>query len=154
MDLGSSLAFGLGTLLCGLMLLQAMPEHVYSNYPFFFALILTSTVTAKTVPVAIAEFTGRYVVDVGGMMTGGVLAAIPPVLLSLIFQVPTLGFSARLAIVHRQKASAMSKVLVFIRLFLSRVADPLKSARMLMQVLELTMAVYGYDWQGSGGASV
>jgi len=52
---------------------------------FFFALILTSTVSAKTVPVAIAEFTGRYVVDVGGMMTGGVLAAIPPVLLSLIF---------------------------------------------------------------------
>ena len=53
---------------------------------FFFALILTSTVSAKTVPVAIAEFTGRYVVDVGGMMTGGVLAAIPPVILSLIFQ--------------------------------------------------------------------
>jgi multiple sugar transport system permease protein len=52
---------------------------------FFFALIFTSTVAAKTVPVAIAEFTGRYVVDVGAMMTGGVLAAIPPVLLSLIF---------------------------------------------------------------------
>ncbi len=53
---------------------------------FFFALILTSTVAAKTVPVAIAEFSGRYVVDVGGMMTGGVLAAIPPVLLALLFQ--------------------------------------------------------------------
>lgn len=53
---------------------------------FFFALIFTSTVSAKTVPVAIAEFTGRYVVDVGGMMTGGVLAAIPPVLIALIFQ--------------------------------------------------------------------
>jgi multiple sugar transport system permease protein len=52
---------------------------------FFFALLLTSTTAAKTVPVAIAEFTGRYVVDVGGMMTGGVLAAVPPVLLSLIF---------------------------------------------------------------------
>lgn len=52
---------------------------------FFFALIFTSTVAAKTVPVAIAEFTGRYVVDVGAMMTGGVLAAIPPVLLSLVF---------------------------------------------------------------------
>ena len=52
---------------------------------FFFALIFTSTIAAKTVPVAIAEFTGRYVVDVTGMMTGGVLAAIPPVLLSLIF---------------------------------------------------------------------
>ena len=53
---------------------------------FFFALIFTSTVAAKTVPVAIAEFTGRYVVDIGGMMTGGVLAAIPPVLLALFFQ--------------------------------------------------------------------
>jgi multiple sugar transport system permease protein len=53
---------------------------------FFFALIFTSTVAAKTVPVAIAEFTGRYVVDVSGMMTGGVLAAIPPVVLSLLFQ--------------------------------------------------------------------
>lgn len=53
---------------------------------FFFALILTSTVAAKTVPVAIAEFSGRYVVDVGGMMTGGVLAAIPPVLLALVLQ--------------------------------------------------------------------
>jgi len=52
---------------------------------FFFALIFTSTVAAKTVPVAIAEFTGRYVSDVGAMMTGGVLAAIPPVLLSLFF---------------------------------------------------------------------
>lgn len=53
---------------------------------FFFALIFTSTVAAKTVPVAIAEFTGRYVVDVSGMMTGGVLAAIPPIVLSLLFQ--------------------------------------------------------------------
>ncbi len=53
---------------------------------FFFALIFTSTVAAKTVPVAIAEFTGRYVVDITAMMTGGVLAAIPPVLLALLFQ--------------------------------------------------------------------
>jgi len=53
---------------------------------FFFALIFTSTVAAKTVPVAIAEFTGRYVVDVTGMMTGGVLAALPPVILALVFQ--------------------------------------------------------------------
>jgi len=52
---------------------------------FFFALIFTSTTAAKTVPVAIAEFTGRYVVDVGAMMTAGVLAAIPPVVLSIVF---------------------------------------------------------------------
>jgi multiple sugar transport system permease protein len=53
---------------------------------FFFALIFTSTIAAKTVPVAIAEFTGRYVVDITGMMTGGILAAVPPVLLALVFQ--------------------------------------------------------------------
>jgi multiple sugar transport system permease protein len=53
---------------------------------FFFALIFTSTLASKTVPVAIAEFTGRYAVDITGMMTGGVLAALPPVILSLIFQ--------------------------------------------------------------------
>ena len=53
---------------------------------FFFALIFTSTIAAKTVPVAIAEFTGRYVVDISGMMSGGVLAAIPPVVLALVFQ--------------------------------------------------------------------
>ena len=53
---------------------------------FFYALLFTSTVNAKTVPVAIAEFTGRYAVDITAMMAGGVLAAIPPVILALIFQ--------------------------------------------------------------------
>jgi multiple sugar transport system permease protein len=53
---------------------------------FFYALIFTSTLNAKTVPVAIAEFIGRYVVNVNGMMAGGILAAIPPVLVALIFQ--------------------------------------------------------------------
>jgi len=53
---------------------------------FFFALIFTSTVASKTVPVAIAEFTGRYAVDITGMMTAGVVAALPPVIMSLVFQ--------------------------------------------------------------------
>jgi multiple sugar transport system permease protein len=53
---------------------------------FFYALIFTSTLQAKTIPVAIAEFIGRYVVNVNGMMAGGILAAIPPVLVALIFQ--------------------------------------------------------------------
>jgi multiple sugar transport system permease protein len=53
---------------------------------FFYALIFTSTLTAKTVPVAIAEFVGRYVVNINGMMAGGILAAVPPVLVALIFQ--------------------------------------------------------------------
>lgn len=53
---------------------------------FFYALIFTSTLASKTVPVAIAEFIGRYVVNITGMMAGGVLAAVPPVLVALIFQ--------------------------------------------------------------------
>jgi multiple sugar transport system permease protein len=53
---------------------------------FFYALIFTSTLAAKTAPVAIAEFIGRYVVNINGMMAGGILAALPPVLLALIFQ--------------------------------------------------------------------
>ncbi len=53
---------------------------------FFYALIFTSTLASKTVPVAIAEFVGRYVVNITGMMAGGILAAVPPVLLALIFQ--------------------------------------------------------------------
>ena len=57
-----------------------------NHHQFFYALIFTSTLAAKTVPVAIAEFIGRYVVNINGMMAGGILAAIPPVLVALIFQ--------------------------------------------------------------------
>ncbi len=53
---------------------------------FFYALIFTSTLAAKTVPVAIAEFIGRYNINITGMMAGGILAALPPIILGLIFQ--------------------------------------------------------------------
>jgi len=53
---------------------------------FLFALIFTSSPAAKTIPVAIAEFTGRHAIDYGMMATGGVIAAIPPVLIALLFQ--------------------------------------------------------------------
>lgn len=53
---------------------------------FFYALIFTSTLAAKTLPVAISEFVGRYVVNINGMMAGGIIAALPPVILGLIFQ--------------------------------------------------------------------
>lgn len=42
MDLGSSLMLGAATFLCGVMLLQSMPDYAYSNYPFFFTLLLAS----------------------------------------------------------------------------------------------------------------
>lgn len=53
---------------------------------FFYALIFTSTLASKTAPVAMAEFVGRYAVNVTGMMAGGILAALPPMILAFIFQ--------------------------------------------------------------------
>jgi multiple sugar transport system permease protein len=53
---------------------------------FLYALIFTNTSASKTIPVAIAEFTGRHVVDFGLIATGGVLACIPPVLIAVAFQ--------------------------------------------------------------------
>ncbi|TMK26512.1 MAG: carbohydrate ABC transporter permease [Actinobacteria bacterium] len=53
---------------------------------FLYALIFTSTNAAKTIPVAIAEFTGRYTTDFGLQATGGILAALPPVLIAVVFQ--------------------------------------------------------------------
>lgn len=53
---------------------------------FFYALILTSSLKAKTIPVAIAEFSGQHMVDYGMIAAGGVLAALPPVLIALVLQ--------------------------------------------------------------------
>ena len=53
---------------------------------FLYSLIFTSTTNAKTVPVAIAEFTGKYSSDFGLVAAGGVLAALPPLVLALLFQ--------------------------------------------------------------------
>jgi multiple sugar transport system permease protein len=53
---------------------------------FLYALVLTSTNASKTIPVAIAEFTGRYTTDFGLQAAGGILAAIPPVLIAVVFQ--------------------------------------------------------------------
>ena len=53
---------------------------------FLYSLIFTSTTQAKTIPVAIAEFTGKYSSDFGLIAAGGMLAALPPLVLALIFQ--------------------------------------------------------------------
>jgi multiple sugar transport system permease protein len=52
---------------------------------FFFALIFTSTYAAKTLPVALAEFIGRHNVNWGLLVTGGFIASLPPIVLSLAF---------------------------------------------------------------------
>jgi multiple sugar transport system permease protein len=53
---------------------------------FLYALIFTSTSQAKTIPVAIAEFTGRNAVDFGLIAAGGIIASLPPLLLTLALQ--------------------------------------------------------------------
>jgi multiple sugar transport system permease protein len=53
---------------------------------FLYSLIFTSTSQAKTIPVAIAEFTGRNAVDFGLIAAGGILASLPPVALTMVFQ--------------------------------------------------------------------
>ena len=52
---------------------------------FFFALIFTSTYASKTLPVALAEFIGRHNVNWGLLVTGGFIASLPPIVLSLMF---------------------------------------------------------------------
>jgi len=53
---------------------------------FFFALIFTDTYKAKTLPVALSEFTGRHSIDFGLLMSGGVVANILPVIIALSMQ--------------------------------------------------------------------
>ena len=53
---------------------------------FFYAVNLTSSLAAKTIPVIITEFSSKAGYDFIMAATGGVLASIPPVVLSLVFQ--------------------------------------------------------------------
>jgi multiple sugar transport system permease protein len=53
---------------------------------FMYALIFTSSDVAKTLPVALSEFAGRYTTDFGLVAAGGILAALPPLIVAVIFQ--------------------------------------------------------------------
>jgi len=53
---------------------------------FMYALLFTSSNSSKTIPVAIAEFSAQHSTDFGLVAAGGVLAALPPVVLAIIFQ--------------------------------------------------------------------
>lgn len=52
---------------------------------FMFALVFTSE-RARTITVAISEFSGRYTTDFGLVATGGLLAAAPPIIIAIVFQ--------------------------------------------------------------------
>jgi len=68
------------------ILAAAMFAFLLAWDEFMYALIFTSSNASKTVPVAIAEFSGRYTTDFGLVAAGGVLAALPPVILAAVFQ--------------------------------------------------------------------
>ncbi len=53
---------------------------------FLYALVITQTNASKTLPVALNDFIGRYGVDFGRLATGGVIAAIPPLVIAFVFQ--------------------------------------------------------------------
>jgi multiple sugar transport system permease protein len=53
---------------------------------FFYALILTQTNASKTLPIAINDFIGRHSVDFGMLAAGGLVAALPPVLIAFVCQ--------------------------------------------------------------------
>jgi multiple sugar transport system permease protein len=53
---------------------------------FFYALLFTSDLRAKTLTVAIADLAGGRVSDYGLIATAGVLAALPPVAIGLVMQ--------------------------------------------------------------------
>ncbi|MEA4942704.1 Trehalose transport system permease protein SugB [bioreactor metagenome] len=53
---------------------------------FFYSLIFTSSLNAKTMPVAIAEFNGKFTIDYGMISVAGILGSLIPVLVTLIFQ--------------------------------------------------------------------
>lgn len=53
---------------------------------FMFSSIFTSTYDAKTITVAISEFSKRGMIDFGMQITGGFMASIPPIALALFLQ--------------------------------------------------------------------
>jgi multiple sugar transport system permease protein len=53
---------------------------------FLYALVITQTNASRTLPVALNDFVGRYGTDFGRLATGGVIAAIPPLIIAFVFQ--------------------------------------------------------------------
>lgn len=53
---------------------------------FFYSLIFTSSLSSKTITVAIAEFNGKFTIDYGMISAAGVLCSLVPVIITLVFQ--------------------------------------------------------------------
>lgn len=64
----------------------AMLSFLVAWDEFFYALIFTNDLSAKTLPVAIADFSAGRVTDYGVIATVGVMATLPPAILAICFQ--------------------------------------------------------------------
>jgi multiple sugar transport system permease protein len=64
----------------------AMLSFLVAWDEFFYALIFTNDLAAKTLPVTIADFTAGRVADYGVIAAVGVMASLPPAILALLFQ--------------------------------------------------------------------
>lgn len=64
----------------------AMLSFLVAWDEFFYALIFTNDLSAKTLPVAIADFSAGRVTDYGVIASVGILATLPPALLAIAFQ--------------------------------------------------------------------
>ncbi len=53
---------------------------------FFYSLIFTSSLNAKTITVAIAEFNGKFTIDYGMISAAGIICSLLPVIITLAFQ--------------------------------------------------------------------
>lgn len=49
-------------------------------------MVFTSSLSAKTIPVAIAEFNGKFTIDYGMISVAGIVGSIIPVLIAVVFQ--------------------------------------------------------------------
>lgn len=53
---------------------------------FFYSLVFTSSLSAKTIPLAIAEFNGKFTIDYGMISVAGIIGSLIPVLIAVVFQ--------------------------------------------------------------------
>jgi multiple sugar transport system permease protein len=68
------------------LIATALLSFLMSWDEFFFSLIFTSSLNAKTITIAVSEFNGKYSIDYGMISAAGILASIVPMLIVMLFQ--------------------------------------------------------------------
>jgi multiple sugar transport system permease protein len=61
-------------------------SFIMAYQEFLFALVCTTTLNSKTMPMVMAEFFGRQGMDYGMLSTGAVLGVIPPLIVAILAQ--------------------------------------------------------------------